>query len=493
MQSLPDDEDILTRLRKPTEQFFTVLSILSAPLMVAFLAALFLWIPEQTREIYRVYGRDLALVYGGDLANDRLVLVLGTLGTATGAGFGQIECGLLGLVLASVFNWQLARTLSLKCAQASIGDANMRGVALRWLPRICGALIPAGAGNGLLVASREIKAIPFEVTASASVPKQDEASLILAIVGVLLLAFCVVLVVGTFLRTFGKPHKYASSRNWLFSKPVLAVSVVVTLASVLLFSAPLLGETSVLIAQVLGTPAIFFWFMIQLSYYASFLSAVHLRYGVPVLPILAAYVLGIAWSDINDNHFVALERSPAPGAQPTPPQPLLSEAFGKWYEAREDRAAYTKAGKPYPVFLVSAAGGGLYAAEFAATALARLQDGCPGFAQHTFAISAVSGGGLGSSLFSTLVANEKQVKAPDMTGLDPCDIGKAKPEAGNLELRTRDYLRGDFLAPIAAAGLFPDFLQRFLPFPLAFLDRSRAFEASLDARWKNMNKEPLAK
>jgi 6-phosphogluconolactonase/glucosamine-6-phosphate isomerase/deaminase len=54
------------------------------------------------------------------------------------------------------------------------------------------------------------------------------------------------------------------------------------------------------------------------------------------------------------------------------------------------------------VFVVSAAGGGIYAASIAALFLARMQDECPTFAQHVFAISSVSGGSLGAGIFNSL-------------------------------------------------------------------------------------------
>src|SRR5262249_28862744 len=42
-------------------------------------------------------------------------------------------------------------------------------------------------------------------------------------------------------------------------------------------------------------------------------------------------------------------------------------------------------GTPYPVFIIAAEGGGIYAASAAATFLAELEDCVPGFARHIFA------------------------------------------------------------------------------------------------------------
>ena len=464
MPPFVENPNILKSLRQPTEEFFKVFSILAAPLIVAFLAALFLWVPNQTREIYRVYARDLSLEQ------------------TSGWTFGQIECGLIGVLLTSFFNWQLARNLTLQFARSTLPENNVRGFALRWLPRLCGGLIPAGAAIGLLVASREVTAIPFDLMASQTAPKQQDASFILLVVGCVLMVFAGALVLYAYLRSVGPRNKYATAQKWLFSRWGIFSFVTLTIASIVLFSAPLVGVRSVKLAQFLGTPAIFFLFIIQLTYYASLLSAIKSRYGLPVLPLLAAWALGLAWLDINDNHFVAVR--PVPERQ----APLgVKDAFAKWYAARADLEFYQKAGKPYPVFLVSAAGGGLYAADFTATALGRLQDECPAFAQHAFAVSGVSGGGFGASLFATLVGPQTQIRTSDIPGADPCAARKAPAGGLGIESRAKLYLNGDFLAPIAGAGLFPDFVQRFLPFPIPALDRSRAFEASLDARWQSQN------
>ena len=84
----------------------------------------------------------------------------------------------------------------------------------------------------------------------------------------------------------------------------------------------------------------------------------------------------------------------------------------------------------YPVFVVAAQGGGIYAASTAGTFLATMQDHCPAFARHVFAISAVSGGSIGASLFNAAfadsIARGTNRKAP--VDVEPgCDSLFAKP------------------------------------------------------------------
>ncbi|MGD0023053.1 MAG: hypothetical protein ABSC37_00300 [Xanthobacteraceae bacterium] len=60
----------------------------------------------------------------------------------------------------------------------------------------------------------------------------------------------------------------------------------------------------------------------------------------------------------------------------------------------------------YPVFIIAVEGGGIYAASAASMFLARLQDRDPCFAEHVFAISAVSGGAIGATIFQALVESK---------------------------------------------------------------------------------------
>ena len=111
---------------------------------------------------------------------------------------------------------------------------------------------------------------------------------------------------------------------------------------------------------------------------------------------MAALILNT--SNLNDNHKIALMRH-----KRDPDATIdVGRSFGQWFHSRADRDFYAKSNEPYPVFIVAAAGGGAYAAHYTATFLARMQDSCANFAQHVFAISGVSGGSIGASLFAGL-------------------------------------------------------------------------------------------
>jgi hypothetical protein len=77
----------------------------------------------------------------------------------------------------------------------------------------------------------------------------------------------------------------------------------------------------------------------------------------------------------------------------------LQKRFDDWLAGRRKAAT---ASRPYPVFIISVEGGGIYAATAASLFLAKLEDANPGFSQHVFAISGVSGGAIGATVFQAL-------------------------------------------------------------------------------------------
>lgn len=135
--------------------------------------------------------------------------------------------------------------------------------------------------------------------------------------------------------------------------------------------------------------------------------------------------------------------------------------FKNWKKARANKAA--KNGK-YPVFIVAAEGGGSRSAYWTGSVLAALCDTLPEFGSHIFAISSVSGGSLGAGVFS-LVRRSEVLGRKTMKELP----------------YTQQALKKDFLSPLTASLVFPDFFQRFIPFKINAFDRAKALERS----WEN--------
>lgn len=181
--------------------------------------------------------------------------------------------------------------------------------------------------------------------------------------------------------------------------------------------------------------------------------------------VLFVLLLAVVWSvlDWNDNH--ALRHLSVDSSSPLPD---ISIEFARWLDKRADANEY----ESYPVFIVSAEGGGLYAAYFTAMVLSSLQDENPAFARHVFAISAVSGGSLGAAVFAGIASQEahNQIHVSDQKGERFQDVADR-------------ILSRDFLSPLLAAGLFPDTLQRFVPFPMQVASRARALERGFESAW----------
>jgi hypothetical protein len=98
----------------------------------------------------------------------------------------------------------------------------------------------------------------------------------------------------------------------------------------------------------------------------------------------------------------------------------------------------------YPVFIIAAEGGGIYAASAASLFLAKVQQDAPHFADHVFAISGVSGGAIGSTIFHALQ------KAP------PASSDLAKVPKSLIDDVT-SIMEDDHLSPLVGA-IFPEML-----------------------------------
>jgi hypothetical protein len=168
--------------------------------------------------------------------------------------------------------------------------------------------------------------------------------------------------------------------------------------------------------------------------------------------LLALVGVGILFGDMATAHRVRRV-----GDVAKKPLPDVGSEFLRWLETRTDKDNKRYAGGYYPVFIVAAQGGGLYAAHHTARVLAILQDECPAFAQHVFAISGVSGGSLGAAVFASAVKS----LAPEQT-LEPC---RASGSSTKFLEYTDRFLTRDFLSPAAFLSVVPNIAQRVLGLP----------------------------
>jgi hypothetical protein len=189
-----------------------------------------------------------------------------------------------------------------------------------------------------------------------------------------------------------------------------------------------------------------------LSYWAD-------RRGVPLLALLMT--LSFVSSYSNDNH----EIRPAPDDGVLPHlRPSVTQALAAW-----GRANTTVDGAPAPFVVVATAGGGIRAAYWTATVLGDVDHEAPRFRDRLFAVSGVSGGSVGATVYRALLA-----LAPDQL---------QRRCAHGVTACAQTVLGEDLLGPLSAALLYPDLAQRFWPWPW-FRDRGEAFEQGLEAAFR---------
>lgn len=213
------------------------------------------------------------------------------------------------------------------------------------------------------------------------------------------------------------------------------------------------GLSAVAIPRYLGSIAILYASLAIFTVFASSFFLVGRKTGVPLLSLLLIGALVLAGFRFNDNHAVRL----LPGAGLSP-LPSLETRLDEWLSQKGRRQAIeaSAGSRKWPLYVVSAQGGGVYAAYHAAKALALISEALPAFPDHLFAISGVSGGSVGATLYGNA-------------------LQQASSGADLVERIDRTFEQ-DQLSPVLAAMLFPDAAQRFYPVPVPAWDRALGLE-----------------
>jgi hypothetical protein len=224
-------------------------------------------------------------------------------------------------------------------------------------------------------------------------------------------------------------------------------------------------------APVIGSAAVILfaeYFWLALAYVLFFFLGRWLSQGVSIALFLAA--IGLFLSGPFNIHSARTIAARQPAA--TAPQLRLSKHIDGWLESR--RSEIESATLPYPVFIVSAEGGGIRAAFWTAGLLCAIQDEEPGFADHVLGISGVSGGSLGAATFAALVAETRRA------GLD---VPRNADGMGPLQHLAGEVLGRDFLSPVLATMLIPDVAACLLHGEWAE-DRAAVLERTFELGWR---------
>lgn len=198
----------------------------------------------------------------------------------------------------------------------------------------------------------------------------------------------------------------------------------------------------------------------------SWLIAFGRAHGLPAFPFAAAVPLVLGSMSMDDNHFMRQLGETRDLVRPT-----ATEALGAFNDDRPRE----------PIILISTEGGGIRAAHFTATVLARMADQCPRLARRIFVISSVSGGAVGAAAYRA------SLDAMPLSDSDACSLDAAAP-AGPRQLALNAMFERDHLSPGLAKQMFPELVQSFAPASMpngdhAFVpqtDRQLGLELSLE-------------
>ncbi|MEK6334687.1 MAG: patatin-like phospholipase family protein [Acidobacteriota bacterium] len=380
-------------------------------------------------------------------------------------------------LVLSLMSWYWARVLIYRFEpdKLDLPPRDPGAIAARWVPRVCGIIPFVGIGYALLRATHWLH-------------REDEADSWLVFLFWLNLAEGVAVLIGLYLRhKIAKRLRARFSRIWpakVKSKGTTGITdlpritwVVILLTvviSTILFFLFMTSAGQVSVSGFLGPGPMI---LISVASWIAFGSFFVIYFGklirLPILTPLLILAFLFSYFDLNDNHAIR----PLDDEKIEKQAMKFDDAFNEWLINRKDTDGFKD--RPYPVFIVTAEGGGITTGYFTATVLTAIQDRAPNFAQHVFAISGVSGGSIGAAVYAGLAKRcGKNVAAAESGRTTP--LGTS---AGKLQKSAHEVLSDDYLSPLLSAFLYPDLLQRFLPFAIPSWDRARAAEARFEKSW----------
>ena len=275
--------------------------------------------------------------------------------------------------------------------------------------------------------------------------------------------------------------------TWDYAIPVLSV---VAIAIFISFSAFLAFEAPHFPVAVGSTNLLFFFVVLLFPFLAG------LRWLTLKLPrwatlLLLVTAIGFNLTADHSNNPVNKgqdgKREKVASAEPKNDACTLRDgsrannSFECWFDHRKDKAEF--AGRPYPVYVVAAAGGGAYAAIHTQLFLEYMREHCPIFAHHIFAISGVSGGGIGALAYAGRLAADSSSRNPFPQGSQRCLSDFESRSAPISDSVAKKVPAFDYISPIIGGGLFTELLQRVLPVHIKEFDRTHILQRSLDHQW----------
>ena len=207
-------------------------------------------------------------------------------------------------------------------------------------------------------------------------------------------------------------------------------------------------------------------------------------YRLPVATAIVAFALLLSAVGGKDNHAVRLIAK-----KPEHAGASVASALQRWYGDDAQRKAASalwrgdpkRADTPVPIVIVATAGGASRAGFWTAKVLGELQDHHPDFHNYLFAISGVSGGAYGATVYRALL-NQADVPTGEPLHRKGLDCTDGEDRLYTFAACARAVIKKDFLSPMFLGGLYADLVQRFLPGGL-LPDRATALELAWDKSW----------
>ena len=452
---MTEREQLTTR-----EQVYALFRNLRWVIVLSLLLSALLFLPGQIQELYRIAADD--------------------------AGWVTVkELFAIGLIAITI--WLGAFQLTTASIPLKVEDTGLLAICSRLAPVVFGALPLVAAAAGQIVSRPESKMRALEQV--GSIYRIQEEALAIERPVLAVLAVVILLLLFGFVRFAWR----AGSNSRLVALSQRANDAYFRHSGFFMLTIAAIGVLTTAfvwfpdtIPQFIGTLGVIALFTVCVVSVTVHLSLLTIRYAFPFLPAtLGSFFLlsALVGCDNHELRPVAQSEQAAEDAR----IPAVT-AFQNWLSQPSRMAEAARLGE-YPVFIVAAQGGGIYAAHNAARFLARVQDLCPAFRQHLFAISSVSGGSVGSATFAAALHAEKAT--PDTGAL----AGAACPKIaeflagervedldvpGPVEQRVARVLTKDFLSPLVGGFLFSDFTQLFLPFAVPAFDRARSLEYTLE-------------
>ncbi|PRY32817.1 hypothetical protein CLV58_12068 [Spirosoma oryzae] len=404
----------------------------------------------------------LYILTGTDQAGDMIEAVI-----SSGVGSPLFLFILIGAFLWSWTVYSSTR-LILHVSPVGLRLSPAMDMLLRWLPRL-GGMLPS-----------LILAFAFWE------PMHPQPFLLMGMSGLMLWSFRLV---EQHVPVFAVPTRWIFRNRYtsivqdvrtLWRHPlgrlVVSIGFILTAVLLILFSLPVQWG----IARYFRPTAVILFGISVYTFWGSLLVYFNDYRYRPLLLVVGLYFVTV--SAFNDNTTVrtATDTSVAQISN----RPTVDAHFARWVEARRSVAQRGVArrgvaGRPsakdtIPLLLVAAEGGGIRALNWTAETLIRLDSIIPGFSRHVYALSGVSGGGVGTVFYTAFLR----------------DVAEARRIHRFSQFRR--VIRDDYLSAVSAALLFPEAIQRLSPVAIPALERGKWLEDSwADSYQRNLGLSTL--